>query len=159
VSRGEIRAYGCATWTAFRVPPGAKTHLSIQDLVHIAHEVAGEHHHFRAIQLPINLAMAEAVRTPTQPLGGSMELVPAVQAAASLGLSVFASASLMQSQLARDLPQEMRALFPLQRTDAQRALAFVQSMPGVTSALVGTRSRQHVMENLEGAHRADAALR
>jgi aryl-alcohol dehydrogenase-like predicted oxidoreductase len=158
VTRGDIRAYGCATWTALRVPPGAKTHLSIQDLVDVAFEVAGERHHFRAVQLPINLAMPEAVRLPTQQIGRRRELMPAVQAAASLGLAVFASASLMQAQLTRDLPPSMRELFPTQRTDAQRALAFVQSIPGVTSALVGTRNRRHLAENLESALRADAAV-
>jgi len=159
VTRGEIRAYGCATWTALRVPPGTKTHLSIQDLVDIAREVAGERNHFRAIQLPINLAMPEAVRLPTQQIGRNPGLVPAVEAASSLGLSVFASASLMQAQLTRDLPPSVKQLFPTQRTDAQRALAFVQSIPGVTSALVGTKNRQHVAENLESAFRSHAAAR
>lgn len=158
VSRGEIRAYGCATWTAFRVPPGAKTYVSIQDLVDVAREVAGERNHFRAIQLPINLAMPEAVRLPTQQIGRKHHLLPAVEAASSLGLSVFASASLMQAQLTRDLPPSMRQLFPAQRTDAQRALAFVQSIPGVTTALVGTKNRQHVAENLESALRSQAAV-
>ena len=152
-SRGDVRAYGCATWTALRVPPGAKTHLSLEDLVRIAREVAGESHHFKAVQLPINLAMPEGVREATQPIGKHGELVPAVEAAASLGVSVFASASLMQAQLTRDLPPSMHNLFPSQRTDAQRALAFVQSLPGVTTALVGSRSRRHVLENLETAQR------
>ena len=159
VTRGEIRAYGCATWTALRVPPGTKTHLSIQDLVDIAREVAGERNHFRAIQLPVNLAMPEAVRLPTQQIGRKPALVPAVEAASSLGLSVFASASLMQAQLTRNLPPSVKQLFPTQRTDAQRALAFVQSIPGVTSALVGTKNRQHVAENLESAFRSPAAAR
>lgn len=158
VSRGAIRAYGCATWTALRVPAGAKTYMSIQELVDIAREVAGERNHFRAIQLPINLAMPEAVRLPTQLVGRTQHPVPAVEAASSLGLSVFASASLMQAQLTKDLPPSMRQLFPTQRTDAQRALAFVQSIPGVTSALVGTKNRQHVAENLESALRSDSAV-
>jgi aryl-alcohol dehydrogenase-like predicted oxidoreductase len=158
-SRGEIWSYGCATWTAFRAPPGSKTHLSMRDLVEIAHEVAGDGHHFRAVQMPLNLAMPEAVRTPTQQIGKKGELLPAVQAATELGLSVVASASLMQAQLTRDLPPSMRELFPAQRTDAQRALAFVQSIPGLTSALVGTKNRQHLAENLESAQRAGATTR
>ena len=35
-ARGEIRAYGCATWNALRVPPGAKAHLALEDLLSIA---------------------------------------------------------------------------------------------------------------------------
>jgi len=156
VSRGEIRAYGCATWQALRVPPGSKAHLSLQDLDAIAREVAGDGHHFRAVQLPINLAMPEAFREPTQQIGKKRALVPAVEAAVALGLTVVASASLMQAQLTKDLPPSMHALFPAQRTDAQRAIAFVRSLPGVTSALVGTKSLQHLAENLESADRAHA---
>jgi len=156
VSRGEIRAYGCATWQAFRVPPGSKTHLSLEDLLTIAREVAGERHHFRAVQMPINLAMPEAFREPTQELGKQRTLVPALEAASALGLTVVASASLMQAQLTKDLPPSMHELFPSQRTDAQCALAFVRALPGVTSALVGTRSLQHLAENLESADRVHA---
>jgi aryl-alcohol dehydrogenase-like predicted oxidoreductase len=159
VARGEIRAYGCATWNAFRVPPDSKGHLSIVELVEIAREVAGEAHHFSAIQMPISLGMPEAVRVPTQVIGNEGTLVPALEAASSFGLSVIASASLMQAQLTRDLPSSMRALFPRQHTDAQRALAFVRTLPGVTSALVGTRSLQHVAENLASAERTQRPAR
>ena len=155
VSRGEIRMYGCATWTGLRVPPTNKGHLSLQDLVRIAREIAGDEHHFRAVQMPINLGMPEAIRLGTQRVGRSDTLVPALDAAAQLGLSVMASASLMQAQLTRDLPPSMRELFPAQRTDAQRALSFVRSLPGVTSALVGMRSIPHLEENLESAKAAE----
>jgi aryl-alcohol dehydrogenase-like predicted oxidoreductase len=151
VTRGEIGAYGCATWNALRVPPGAKTHLALEDLQAIAREIAGDGHHFRFVQMPINLAMLEAVRDPTQPLSKHSGLVPALEAATALGLTVVASASLMQAQLTKDLPESMRELFPAQRTDAQRALAFVRSLPGVTTALVGTRSVRHLAENLASA--------
>ena len=154
VARREIRGYGCATWQALRVSPKSKTHLSLQDLQTIAREVAGEGHHFRAVQMPINLAMPEAFREPTQEIGDKDTLVPALEAAKALGLTVVASASLMQAQLTKDLPASVRELIPGQRTDAQRALAFVRSLPGVTTALVGTRSLQHLAENLESAHRA-----
>jgi aryl-alcohol dehydrogenase-like predicted oxidoreductase len=151
VSRREIAVYGCATWSGLRSPPGAKGHIALSDLVEIAHEIAGDQHHFRAVQVPISLGMPEAVRLPTQPLGNRGALVPAVAAAAELGLSVFASAALMQGQLTNNLPATVRSLFPLQRTDAQRALAFVRSVPGVTAALAGTRSTAHLDENLESA--------
>jgi aryl-alcohol dehydrogenase-like predicted oxidoreductase len=151
VSRGEIASYGCATWSGLRSPPGTKGHVSLGDLLAIARDIGGEHHHFRAVQMPISLGMPEAVRLPTQRLGKRDALLPAVEAAAEMGLSVFASAPLMQGQLTNDLPATVRSLFPLQRTDAQRALAFVRSLPGVTAALAGTRSPAHLDENLESA--------
>ena len=147
VAAGTIRVYGCATWHGLRAEPGSRGHVTLADLVQLAREVAGEAHHFRVVQLPINLAMPEAVRLPTQPLPGG-RIVPALEAARELGLTVVASATLMQSQLAANLPPAVRELFPALRTDAQRAVAFVRSLPGVTTALVGMKQHAHVDENL-----------
>lgn len=146
---GDIAVYGCATWNGLRGARESRDHLSLEDLVNIAHTVAGREHHFRAIQLPISLAMSEAVRMPNQRLRGHD--VTALQAASELGLSVFASAPLMQSKLAQDLPPAVREALPQLATDAQRAIAFVRGMPGVTTALVGMREAAHVVENLGAA--------
>jgi len=143
---GQIAGYGCATWLGFRVPPEHKQHLSLADLVTIARDVGGTTHHFRAVQLPVSLAMPEAARLPTQPLG--RKLVSLLDAAAALGLGVVASAPLMQGRLTEGLPEEVHALFPACTTDAQRALRFAASLPGVATVLVGMRQREHVAENL-----------
>jgi aryl-alcohol dehydrogenase-like predicted oxidoreductase len=151
VAAGDIGCYGCATWNGLRVPPDARGHLNLSELVAIARDVAGDAHHFRVAQLPINLAMSEGVRTPTQRLG-SHRVVPLLQAAAELGIAIVTSATLMQSRLTTGLPAELREAFPSLRTDAQRAIAFVRSLPAVTSALVGMRSSAHLDENLGAAH-------
>jgi len=145
--RGDIGAYGCATWNGLRVPPGTRGHLELEELVGAARDVAGDRHRFRVVQAPVNLAMTEALRAPTQSLRG--RAVPLLEAASELGVSVVASASLMQSRLADNLPPEVRAAFPSHTTDAQRAIAFVRGLP-VTSALVGMKSEAHVVENLGG---------
>jgi aryl-alcohol dehydrogenase-like predicted oxidoreductase len=41
-------------------------------------------------------------------------------------------------------------------TDAQRAIAFARSIPGVTTALVGMKRVEHVDENLHSAAAAGA---
>jgi aryl-alcohol dehydrogenase-like predicted oxidoreductase len=147
--KGEIGVYGCATWNALRVPPEAPDHISLAELVELARDVAGEAHHFRAVQLPINLAMPEALRTATQPIGA--RLVTAVEAASDLGLTTFASATLMQGRLTAGLPEAMTELFSGYTTDAQRAIAFVRTIPGVCSALVGMKTPAHVDENVASA--------
>lgn len=154
VSRGTIRCYGCATWNGFRVDPSSPSHLSLEEISGIAQEAGGLSHHFRVVQLPLNLAMTEAVRAPTQML--SDRLVPLLEAAVALDVSVVASASLMQSQLTRGLPAQLSATFPSLKTDAQRAIAFVRSLP-VSSALVGMRTLQHLTENLGAAREVIAA--
>jgi aryl-alcohol dehydrogenase-like predicted oxidoreductase len=44
------------------------------------------------------------------------------------------------------------------RTDAQRALQFVRSTPGITCALVGMSNLEHVQENLGTAATAPMTL-
>ena len=148
VSDGHIGNYGCATWNGFRSPPGSRNHLSLEELVFLAREVGGPEHHFRVVQLPVNLAMTEAFRAATQQCGP--ELVSLFEAAHRLDVAVVGSATLMQSQLARALPEELRTAFPGFSTDARRAIAFAQSLP-LVSALVGMKSKLHLEENLEPA--------
>ena len=102
VENGFIGCYGCATWNGFRVPPESRNHLSLEELVSLAHEAGGAGHHFSVIQLPINLAMTEAVRSQTQCVG--RDRVTPLEAAHRLGISVIASATLMQSQFIRCTP-------------------------------------------------------
>ena len=148
-ARGTIKSYGCATWSGFRVGSSHRSHLSLAEIVQLAEETGGKAHNFRAIQLPINLAMTEAIRSPTQILNGKPASV--LDLAKALGISVFASASLMQSQLSRDLPPAVKSLFPTLSTDAQRAIAFVRSLP-VSAALVGMKSLPHLEENLSAGN-------
>lgn len=147
VGRGEIAAYGTATWNGYRRPPSAPDHLSIEAMIRLAREVGGSGHHFRAVQLPLNMAMPEAQARPTQMINFEMRTV--LQAAADLGIGVFASASILQGRLAAGLPPEIRKKLSSCRTDAQSALQYARSAPGVTAALVGMSTPDHVRENLE----------
>lgn len=153
VKAGKVGTYGCATWNGFRVFPANRNYLSLSELVSAAVDAGGPDHHFRTIQLPVNLAMTEAVRLPNQHNG--VNNVSLLDIATKSDISVIASASLMQSQLTRDLPPAARTLFPGFETDAQRAIAFVRSLP-VASALVGMRTLAHLDENV-GAVRSAAS--
>ena len=149
VAEGKIRIYGTATWNAFRVGQASRENLSLPDLLRIAEEVGGKDHHFRAIQLPYNLAMPEALSARTQRVEGRS--TPVLQVAREHGMLVFASASLLQQKLANDLPAETHAWFPGIEKDAQRAIQFVRSTPGISSALVGMSRTEHLAENLSTA--------
>jgi aryl-alcohol dehydrogenase-like predicted oxidoreductase len=146
VSDGRIQFYGTATWNGYRRPPGSHDYLSLAELVSIANEIAGPDHHFRVIQLPYNLAMPEALNLENQAIDG--EWLSTLEAASRLGITVMCSASLYQGHLARGLPFEIRQALKGLSTDAQRAIQFVRSTPGVTTALVGSAQRAHVEENL-----------
>lgn len=145
VSEGKIRWYGTATWDGYRQPDTARDHLSLPDLVGLAREVAGERHHFGVIQLPYNLRMTQALTVANQRMGKVS--VPIVQAAEQLGIYVMTSASILQGQLARNLPAAFGQVLEGLSTDAQRALQFVRSTPGVGTALCGMQRVAHVEEN------------
>jgi aryl-alcohol dehydrogenase-like predicted oxidoreductase len=144
VTAQQIRAYGMATWNAFRDDPSAQSYLSLEEMVGIAKDVAGADHHFRFVQLPFNLAMPEALTRPTQMVAGKP--LPMVQAARALGITLVTSAALLQGQLLKNMPPFVRAALSLD-DPAQLALQFARSVPGLTTALVGMSKPGHVQEN------------
>ncbi len=146
VASGRIGSYGTATWNGYRVAPEDPGALSLEALVATAREVAGDAHHFRVVQLPFNLGMSEALAHETQTLKG--EALPLLAVAQRLGVTVMTSASILQGRLSRGLPAEMQAALPGLASDAQRAIQFVRSAPGVTTALVGMAQAAHVEQNL-----------
>lgn len=146
VEQGWIRAYGTATWDGFRRRDPADPGLQLTELVEIAKDVAGDEHHFRFIQVPFNLGMVEAFAVQNQQGKGGLRSI--LGAAAENGLHVVTSASILQSRLSRDLPEQTKLIFPDAETDAQRAIQFARSAPQVVSALVGMSKQKHVAENL-----------
>lgn len=146
VSEGKIRMYGLATWSGYRVPLQNSEHLSLEDIQILAREAGGTQHHFKAIQLPVNLAMPEAWGLQNQRYGAG--LVSSLELAQKLGITVIASASLLQGQLAQPLPEEFRTLFGNLEKSSHCSIQFVRSCPGVITALVGMKRKVHVLENL-----------
>jgi aryl-alcohol dehydrogenase-like predicted oxidoreductase len=147
VESGKIGCYGVATWSGFRLKPNEDAHLSLAELVNAATDAGGADHHFSMIQLPYNLAMTEALtlRNQTLPDGNQVSLLAAAD---SLGITVCASASLLQGQLTRGLPEVLQTAFPGMDSDAQRSIQFSRSTPGIGIALVGMSSAAHVLHNL-----------
>lgn len=139
-ARGWLRFYGVATWDAFRREQDA---VSLPRMVEIAREIAGARHRFRFVQMPFNLAMLEGFTRRNQPGG-----VSPLRAAADHGLTVIGSATVYQGRLTRNLPEALAARFAPLSTDAQRAIQFSRSTPGLTVSLVGMANPAHVAENL-----------
>lgn len=157
VTEKRIAVYGVATWNGFRAPRNDPGYLGLAELAGLAREAGGENHHFRVIQLPYNLAMTEALTAQNQPQpDGRMGNLLAC--ADALGISVCASASLLQGQLSRGLPEILKNTFTGFETDAQRALQFVRSTPGINVALTGMSSVEHVESNLRVAERSPGSF-
>jgi len=149
VGAGKIQLYGMATWNCFRSAADAKDYLALAHVMELAEKAGGKEHHFKVIQLPLNLGMSEALSNANQPAHGHRHNI--LEVAQDFGLTVMSSASVLQGQLSRDLPPIIGETFTGLATDAQRALQFVRSTPGVTTALVGMKQTKHVEENLATA--------
>jgi len=147
IAQHKIGSYGVATWNGFRVDPQAREYHSLERMVAEAHAAGGESHGFRFVQLPFNLAMPEALQLENQTVNGRP--VSLLEAAEALGVTVVASASILQGRVAEGLPDDIREPLGSLATDAQTGIQFVRSTPGVTTALVGMSHREHVAENLQ----------
>jgi len=146
VAAGKIRAYGMATWNAFRNDSRAPDYLSLEQMAGLARQAGGSEHHFQFVQLPFNLAMPEALMRANQIAGG--KTLSMVQAARELGITLIASASLLQSHLIGKVLPVIRETLGLQN-DLECALQFVRSAPGIATALVGMKRVEHVAANLK----------
>jgi aryl-alcohol dehydrogenase-like predicted oxidoreductase len=141
---GKIQFYGMATWNGFRQEARARDAMQLGEIAQLARDIAGEKHRFRFVQLPFNLAMTEALTLGSQSIAGSNKTV--MEAASELDITLVASASLLQGQVARNLPPFVAESLGLEN-DAERALQFVRSSPGITTALVGMSRAEHVRAN------------
>ena len=144
VAAGKIQFYGMATWNGFRQEAKTRDVMQLGEMVQLARDIAGDEHRFRFVQLPFNLAMTEALTLGSQSVGGRDKTV--MEAASELEVTLIASASLLQGQVTRNLPPFVGEALGLQN-DAERALQFVRSSPGITTALVGMSHVEHVQAN------------
>jgi len=146
-ARGKVQSFGVATWNGFRATTQSREHHSLARMVETARQAGGENHGFRFVQLPFNLAMPEALTLMNQQLDNNQ--VTMLEAAEQLGITVIASASMLQGRVARDLPETVRKPLGSLATDALTAVQFVRSTPGITTALIGMSRVEHVEENLK----------
>ena len=153
VRAGKIRFYGCATWNAFRVPPGQRDYMGLEETLAVAREVGGEQHHCRFIQSPFNLAMAEAFTEQNQSWQG--EKLSLLEAAARAGVAVVGSATLYQARLMKELPALVGEKLGT-ASHAESAIQFARSAPGLAVALIGMARKTHVIENLRIAEKPAA---
>ena len=148
VAVGKTAFYGIATWDGLRRRSGGTDGIQLARLVAFAREVGGAKHHFRFVQLPLNYSMNEAIAARNQ-YNGDRPPVPLVEAADSFGITVIGSATLLQGRLTSGLPEDFLNKFSdVLPTQAQRALQFARSTPGLTTSLVGMSKTERVSENM-----------
>ncbi|MDJ0274007.1 MAG: aldo/keto reductase [Aigarchaeota archaeon] len=144
-SEGLIGWYGLATWSSLRVERDAEEHLDLQRAVECALSVGGKNHGLRFVQLPLNVAMPEAVTLRNQEVEG--ELLTPVEAARKLSLVVVTSAPLLEGRLLRRVNLKP----PPGMTLAQHLIQFARSASDCT--LVGAKRPEHVEELIQLSRR------
>jgi len=154
VQNNLIKQYGLATSTCFRSPPEMhQAHLNLQKIVHIAEAVGGPQHHFKFIEVPINIAMPEALIYPWQ----SIDPNPAMKDNSSLVL--LAAANRLRMNLVGCQPLYQGKVIQLKLKEmgledlGARHLQLMRSIPArcLITTLVGMKTMRHTMSNLEVA--------
>jgi aryl-alcohol dehydrogenase-like predicted oxidoreductase len=159
-----IRYYGLATWTSFRSQMGAHAYLPLRDIVDLAVKVGGEQHGFRYVQLPLTVTLPEAATaeydrsdTITQTfLETAAELKITVMTSRSISMAKPADLDKVEQLYKQCMEEESewgptalrQATGGQPMSTASLSLLMTRSVPGVTTALVGMKSPDHVKQNL-----------
>jgi hypothetical protein len=141
---GQAGVLWCGNVEWFSGRAGFRRASFARPMVEIARAVGGDEHGFRFIQLPFNLAMPEALTLATEELGGQSIAVLEGRPSMSYGGCECVDVAGPRRQRT---PDEVRQSLGSLPTDAQTAIQFVRSTPGITTALVGMSSVEHVEEN------------
>jgi hypothetical protein len=166
VRQGVIRFYGVSSNTAV-ADPGDPEQTSVSRMLRAAEAAGGTGHHFRVLQVPMNLIESGGALVPNTGAHGDRT---ALQAAAEGGLAVlinrplnaivghrllrladpppsFASSGRPGETASAAVARVIDPLFPEARRSeslSRKALWTVASTPGVTCVLVGMRQASYV---------------
>ncbi|MEI5908611.1 aldo/keto reductase [Bacillus spongiae] len=135
VQMGHIKYYGLATWLGLLTNPNEHGYISLEKVVNIAKRLAGNSHHFRFIQFPLNRKINNGVRMKNQKV--NHHWVTVVEAAEKLGLFSITSAPFHLGKLIDE------------GSSSQSMLLEVIQMKGILSTMVGMKRNEHIKENME----------
>ena len=134
VQSGNINYYGFATWSGLTNEPEAKGYISLEKVLTVAKNVAGEDHHFKFIQFPLNQQMDAGISNKNQKV--DKDWLSVIEAAKKLGLFSITSAPFNLGKLING------------KTDAKFILKSVTQHDGILSTMVGMKKMEHIKENL-----------
>ncbi|MCB0113022.1 MAG: aldo/keto reductase [Caldilineaceae bacterium] len=157
---GRIRFYGISAQDGLLAAQADRGYLPLSLFVQIAREVGGESHRFRFVQFPYNLHVLDAVVESNQVFdtekdGQKQRLnLPLLAVARQHALVTVSSTTLDRGKLLGHVPGNIKPILGDLSSDAQYAIQFNRSTPGLTTTLVGMGSVEHAIENLAVAQKA-----
>ncbi len=154
VKDGKLRYYGISTFNGFRVETDNPLFQSLTSQIGLAERAAqtvmGEpnaKHHFKVVSMPFNQVMLEGF-TRFNHATGQGNVASTFQAAFQLGVYMLASHTMLKGNLANQCVDTVMQAMPLLRNDAQRAIQFNRSTPGLGTSLVGISTPSHLDDAL-----------
>jgi aryl-alcohol dehydrogenase-like predicted oxidoreductase len=141
VNKGLFEDYGIATYTGFD-----KKDLDLKELVNVAQNVAGPDHHFKAIQLPLNLISISPLFEAYHHHAGVL------MQAHHMGIKVHASATLAGGQLPKIVGPELAQWIRPGCSPAAACWLVVASCPFVDVMLTSPSCPTHLEEYATLSH-------
>ncbi len=150
----KLRYYGISTFNGFRAETDDPLFQSITSMQGHAEKAARAiwkddqaKHQFKVVQMPFNQVMQEGFTRFSQTTGQG-NVGSTIQAAHQLGVYLMASHTLFKGHLANQAMDAVTQAMPMLENDAQRAIQFNRSTPGVGTTLVGVSTPVHLEDIL-----------
>ncbi|MGB8436815.1 MAG: aldo/keto reductase [Burkholderiales bacterium] len=163
MATGKLRSYGISTFDGLRVETDAPLFQSITSLLGLSERGARAAHGqsdgapgFRVVEFPFNQLMPEAFTRFSQATGHG-NVASSIQAAHQLRVYAIASHTLGKGLLASQCADGVAEALADLANDAQRALQFNRSTPGIGTSLVGISDPAHLDDLIAVAGRAPLA--
>lgn len=159
VRMGRIRFYGVASADGLLAPPQDPHHLPLPRLMSAAQRAGESQNHFRFLQFPLNMGELDSLVMSNQLFHGHRNgkevrlRLPLLAAARQYALVAVTCSGLMGGGVLGEIPEEVKGALGAFESDAQYALYFNRSTPGLTTTLMRTANPQHARENLRVARR------
>lgn len=135
VECGNIMNYGIATWSALTCNENNLEYLSLEKIVNIAKNVAGDKHYLKFLQLNYNKINTNANTLKNQKVHGSY--YTAIDAANELGIIVNVNGPLNQM---KDIKEK--------NYSTEEMLKFITDTKGVHASMIGNKKIEHLKENM-----------
>lgn len=134
VRKEEIRFYGMALEMMVLEEENENWHISLNKVCEIANSVAGEEHHFRFLQLPLNLSCHSAITIKNQEID-------------SCSYTLVDAANLLGIEVVTNMPFGMGECF--RQWTMEELLSYLLYNNSIQGSICGSKRVEHVKDYIE----------
>ena len=141
--KGSIRRWGISVWEGLFGASTKKPRFSVEEWEEAACNVAGPHHHFELVQMPLSLARVNVIAPFLQRNTGP------IAACVSLNKKIVASSPMSGGALPKVLEAEFTEVFGKSVTPGQACILFLASLGCVFATLVSPRTKEQLLDVMQ----------